>query len=199
MENYDAMFDYLGEIFAVEKSESNELDTQEKKRAAKKVIREKDIYKVTVAKWDQKLEKERDVWVTKDKSATSKIKLAVGPSYKSQIESQKLSTAYGIWNFLKEEGAKSYGGARFAAYFDFISLGYGDELLSDYLTKKQLLYEKMRQLDVILTEDIAFIDIVARLPVRFTMLKQECCFITRGQKISNLLICLEYINYEYTN
>ena len=127
MENYDSMFDYLGEIFEIEKSESVELNTQEKKRAAKKIIRDKEIYKANVAKWDQKLEKERDIWVTKDKSATSKIKLSVGPSYKSQIDSQKLETAFSIWNFLKEEGAKSYGGARFAAYFDFISLGYGDE------------------------------------------------------------------------
>ena len=127
MENYDSMFDYLGEIFEIEKSESVELNTQEKKRAAKKIIRDKEIYKANVAKWDQKLEKERDIWVTKDKSATSKIKLSVGPSYKSQIDSQKLETAFSIWNFLKEEGAKSYGGARFAAYFDFFSFGYGNE------------------------------------------------------------------------
>lgn len=186
-EHNDILFDYLTEIFAVELSDLEIYDARAKKKEAKRLIRDKGEYKPQFEKWDQKLEKERDAWNTKDKNAASKLKLAVGSSYKSQIDSMKLTSAFKIWSFLKEEGVKTHGGARFSAYFDFISLGYDDEKLSDYLTKKQLLYERMKKLDVIITEDIAFIDIVARLPMKYIILKQALYRLTKPQMLLSTL------------
>ncbi|HYN44946.1 MAG TPA: hypothetical protein VER35_03015, partial [Candidatus Limnocylindrales bacterium] len=175
---------YLGEIRVVE---DNPATSAADKRAAKIVIREKAEYKDDLKKWEEKMQKEHEKWDVKDKQARSLLKAYVEDSFKSQLDKDTIKTARDMWKSLLEDVQKSQGGARFSAYFDFITLNYNGEKLIDYLTKKQVLFEKMNKLDVLMPEDIAFIDIVTRLPVRFTILKQAMHRLKKDEMVLSML------------